>query len=279
MEIQLTFAWPDGLAVRVEQDRTVVDEVEGRPTRYRSRNTFVLVRQGQTVWVRDHDRVVLESTPAPPGVFDHQPLLRFLQECAPSFVIDAAGQVTGLAPGAADEVRRAVAPPPAVAAAQPAIAGAVARLTTDAALRVGAESVWNPLVALFAGGVVRPGAPVVVGYEAPLAILPTLVPYQLTVEATVEPDGDVTLTSRSRPSPEPLRRALEAVATPGLGGARLVRFEPTTDVVLRCDPATMIPRWAESVQRTVAESTAGETRHTQVTEDRRTLRCTVVDDA
>lgn len=277
-EFTLRFAWPEGLAVRVEHERRVDAERDGRFRRWRSTSRFVLVRKGDTIRVREHARNVQEQAPPEPGTLDHEPILRAIEESAPSCVLDSGGLVAGLVEGEGERIRRAVALPPALVGAQPALSGLLARLTTDAALRNAAGFYWNPLVAGFVGATLCPGVRAYGEYLAPLPILPVTIPHDIEMLGDVERDGSVRVRARCTPRPEPLRRAIEAVVAPGFGGLRLVSYASTTDTELHCDAATMIPRSASEAVRSRTESRLGDVRREQWSEDHRSWTCTVEED-
>ena len=242
--IQLVFDWPEDLALEVREERTIDAIHDDVQRRYRSENVFQLAWDGatRTVRIRDHHRRVLERTPPPPGVFDHQQIVRFVEECGPSFTVRDDGQVGELLPGLGDATRAAITLPPAFLAANPQVAGLVARLSTDAMIAAAAQAFWNPIVGGLAGGELpvegetRIVMPVVVpAVGAPIDHL-----VQMSIAERWD-DGRVQIRTVVAPVRDALPRVAEAIASPGLGGLRVTGAESLTVTDTETWPDTLVP--------------------------------------
>lgn len=250
--LDLTWAWPDGLALDVVDERSVASTDHRGDRVYRSRNTYRMTWKAGAIRITDHQRHVLAPDPVPPGTFDHQRVVRFVEECGPSFTVDADGQVGELLPEVAAQIKAAVEPPLALKAAIPAAAGLVARISTPDAVRTAAQALWNTIVGGFAGGSVPDHGSVRAPLDVPIAVIGGH-PVRHAVELTLNerrPDGRVRLTAEAIPDPTAIARVLEALVAPGLGGVRVERMAQVTRTELDTDPATLVPERATVERRT-----------------------------
>ncbi|MEQ1500994.1 MAG: hypothetical protein ABMB14_02130 [Myxococcota bacterium] len=266
-DVPLTWAWPDQFALDVHEERSVETSDHRGERVYRSINRYRLERAGSRIRIVDHHRQVVQHEPVEPGTFDHLRVLRFVEECGPSFEVDARGQVGDLAPDLVAAVQAAVRPPPMMAAMFPAAAGVASRLSTPGMVRTAAEALWNTIVGGFAGGSVPVEGSAGSWLDIPVAAicghpLPHRVELRLLERRA---DGRVRIGSEVRPEPDAIARAAEAVAAPGLGGVRVEGLDQVTRTELVTDPATLVPKRATVERRSsirvrgpgATEATAG----------------------
>lgn len=253
--IRLAYGWPDGLMLDVIEERHVESADPSGSRTYRSRNRYRLVRDGVVIRVKNHHREVLEHTPSAPGTFDHQRILRFVEECGPDFVVDAEAQAIAVLPEAVAAVRRAVTPP---AGAPAGIVGLIERFSNERALLVMAQNLWNPMVGSYAGLELPRTRPYRIVAEIGVPALGGF-PIQHFVDTLVDavgPDGHVRIRCDVVPDPEELARMTESIAAPGLGGVRVRSVESLTRMVLDTHADSLVPARVEVVRDSWAEAVA-----------------------